>query len=38
MTSTPLIHDWNHEKGCEIPTKHKEAIRELAAFGGKLVE
>ena len=38
MTSTPPIHDWNHEKGCEIPTKHKEAIRELAAFGGKSVE
>ncbi|RFU33145.1 hypothetical protein B7463_g3172, partial [Scytalidium lignicola] len=30
---TPPIHDWNHETGCEIPTKHKEAIRELHAFG-----
>ena len=38
MTITPPIHDWHHEKGCETPTKHKEAIRELAAFGNKSVE
>jgi hypothetical protein len=38
MTSTPLIHDWDYQKGCEIPTKHKEAIRELASFSSKSVE
>ena len=38
MTSTPPIHNWDHEKGYEIPTKHKEAIRELAAFGKKSVK
>jgi transposase len=38
MPTTPPIYDWDHEKGCEIPTKHKEAIRELAGFGGKSVE
>jgi hypothetical protein len=38
MTTTPPIHDWHHEKGYEIPTKHKEAIRELAAFGNKSVK
>jgi hypothetical protein len=38
MTTTPPIHNWHHEKGYEIPTKHKEAIRELAAFGNKSVK
>jgi hypothetical protein len=38
MTTTPPIHDWDHQKGYEIPTKHKEAIRELATFGKKSVE
>ena len=38
MTITPPIHDWHHEKSSETPTKHKEAIRELAAFGSKSVE
>jgi hypothetical protein len=38
MPTTPPIHDWDHQKGCEIPTKHKEAIRELATFGKKSVE
>jgi len=30
-TTPPL--DFDHEKGFEIPTKNKEAIRELYGFG-----
>jgi hypothetical protein len=32
MTSTPPNLDFNHQKGYEIPTKHKEAIRQLHGF------
>jgi hypothetical protein len=32
MASTPLL-DFDHQKGYEIPTKHKEAIRQLHWFG-----
>jgi hypothetical protein len=32
MVSTPLL-DFDHQKGFEIPTKHKEAIRQLHWFG-----
>jgi hypothetical protein len=28
MASTPLL-DFDHQKGYEIPTKYKEAIRQL---------
>jgi hypothetical protein len=31
MTTTPPLH-FDHNKGDEIPTKHKEAIRELVWF------
>ena len=31
-TSTPPL-DFDHKKGDEIPTKHKEAIRQLHWFG-----
>jgi hypothetical protein len=31
MASTPLL-DFDHQKGYEIPTKHKEAIRQLHWF------
>ena len=31
MATTPLV-DFEHEKGFEIPTKHKEAIRQLHLF------
>jgi hypothetical protein len=30
---TPPPLDFQHEKGYEIPTKHKEAIRQLHWFG-----
>ena len=36
MASTPLL-DFEHDKGYEIPTKHKEAIRQLHWFGKKPV-
>jgi hypothetical protein len=32
MTTTPPPLDFDHEKGFEIPTKHKEAIRQLHWF------
>ena len=32
MASTPPL-DFDHQKGCEIPTKHKEAICQLHQFG-----
>lgn len=32
MTTTPPL-DFDHQKGDEIPTKHKEAIRQLHWFG-----
>ena len=32
MASTPPL-DFDHKKGFEIPTKHKEAIRQLHWFG-----
>lgn len=32
MASTPPL-DFDHQKGYEIPTKHKEAIRQLPWFG-----
>ena len=32
MASTPPL-DFDHQKGFEIPTKHKEAIRQLHWFG-----
>jgi hypothetical protein len=32
MASTPPL-DFDHKKGYEIPTKHKEAIRQLHWFG-----
>jgi hypothetical protein len=32
MASTPPL-DFDHQKGYEIPTKHKEAIRQLHWFG-----
>jgi hypothetical protein len=38
VPTTPPIHDWDHQQCYEILTKHKEAIRELAAFGNKRVE
>jgi hypothetical protein len=31
--TTPPLDDWHHEKGYEIATKHKEAIRQLHWFG-----
>jgi hypothetical protein len=31
--TTPPLDDWNHTKGFEIATKHKEAIRQLHWFG-----
>jgi hypothetical protein len=33
MTTTPPPLDFDHEKGFEIPIKHKEAIRQLHWFG-----
>jgi hypothetical protein len=33
MTTTPPPLDFDHEKGFEVPTKHKEAIRQLHWFG-----
>ena len=33
MPTTPPPLDFDHEKGFEIPTKHKEAIRQLHWFG-----
>jgi hypothetical protein len=32
MASTPLL-DFDHQKGYKIPTKYKEAIRQLYWFG-----
>ena len=32
MTTTPPPLDFDHQKGFEIPTKHKEAIRQLHNF------
>jgi hypothetical protein len=32
MTTTPPPLDFDHEKGYEIETKHKEAIRQLYWF------
>jgi hypothetical protein len=32
MTTTPPPLDFEHQKGFEIPTKHKEAIRQLHWF------
>jgi len=37
-TTPPPIQDWDHKKGYQVPTKNKEAIRELSAFAGKSVE
>ena len=31
--TTPPLDDWKYKKGFEIPTKHKEAIRQLYWFG-----
>jgi hypothetical protein len=31
--TTPPLNDWNHKKGFEISTKHKEAMRQLHWFG-----
>ena len=33
MPTTPPSLDFDHKKGFEIPTKHKEAIRQLYRFG-----
>jgi hypothetical protein len=38
MPPTPPPLDFDHQPGFEIPTKHKEAIRQLHGFAGKLVE
>ena len=38
MAPTTPIFDFQHEPGFEIPTKHKEAIRQLYTFGGKSVK
>jgi transposase len=35
---TPSPLDYNHQRGFEIETQHKNAIRELHGFGGKSVE
>ena len=35
--STPPLQ-FDHKPGFEIPTKHKEAIRQLHGFAGKSVE
>ena len=32
MPTTPPPLDFDHQKGFEIPTKHKEAIRQLYYF------
>jgi hypothetical protein len=37
MASTPPPLDFDHQKGFEIPTKHKEAIRQLYRFAKVLV-
>ena len=37
MTTTPPPLDFDHEKGFEIPTKHKEAIRQLHWFAKILI-
>jgi hypothetical protein len=38
MPPTPPPLDFNHQPGFEIPTKHKEVIRQLYGFAGKSVE
>jgi transposase len=38
MATTPPPLDFDHQPGFEIPTKHKETIRQLHGFAGKLVE
>jgi len=38
MATTPPPLDFDHQPGFEIPTKHKEAIRQLHGFAGKSVE
>jgi len=35
--NTPPLLDFTYQKGFEIPTKHKEAIRQLHWFGKVLV-
>jgi hypothetical protein len=36
--TTPPPLDFDHKPGFEIPTKYKEAIRQLHSFAGKLIE
>jgi hypothetical protein len=36
--TTPLPLDFDHKPGFEIPTKHKEAIRQLHGFAGKSIK
>jgi hypothetical protein len=38
MPKTPPPLDFDYKPGFEIRTKHKEAIRQLYGFGGKLVK
>jgi hypothetical protein len=38
MPTIPPPLDFDHKPGFEIPTKHKEAIRQLHGFTGKSVE
>jgi len=38
MLTTPLPLDFNHKPGFEIAIKHKNAIRELYSFGGKITK
>jgi hypothetical protein len=37
MTTTPPPLDFDHQKGFEIPTKHKEAIHQLHNFAKVLI-
>jgi transposase len=38
MPPTPPPLDFDHQPGFEVAIKHKEAIRQLYGFAGKLVE
>jgi Mor family transcriptional regulator len=38
MPITPLPLDFNYFPSFEIQTKHKEAIRQLDGFGGKITK
>jgi len=37
MLTTPPPHNFDHKRGIEIPTKHKEAIRWLYRFRKVLI-